>query len=353
MADSVQTMLTWKEMTASYRAAPTQVGTPFLDRFFTNVSGTSGDEVVIPVLTRNNRPMPGNTRGSAPRRHAGPGLSKKQFALFNSFNEYQVAANALRFLRSPDPGIQRLGKEVVDATISESGERQKLFRDVVIGQIMTYGKVYLDANGEVLVPTVDATTGVITAPSGYVVVADYGTDDTQRGRCDQDTTGGTDYVFSGAWDTASTNWFNELMKARDISLKNGAAPPDTVHLHMLRKGAMIASDLFQTWAIQNNQRNDEILASAKFENVRGFNLFHEGYWTDKDGTQRPVIPVRQAIIVPSSNDWLECKEGEQDVPTDIGIKDTLEAALNTLKAVQGMFAYAQIQVNPNVQLSHG
>jgi hypothetical protein len=349
MADSLQTMLTHKEMTATYRAAPTTAGTPMLDRFFTNISGTTGDEVVIPVMGRSNRPMPGNTRGSAPRRHAGQGLSTKQFALFHSFNEYSMAANCLRFLRSSDAAIQRLGKEIIDNTIKEAGERQKMFRDVVVGQIVTTGKVYLDGDGEVLVPSVDDTTGVVTDPATKVVEADYGIEDSQRGRCDQ---GSADYVFSGAWDTDTTDWFSELQRARDISLKNGAEPPDTVYLHQLQRGAMIASDIFQEWAIQNNRRNDEVLAAAKFENVRGWNfVFLEGYWTAADGTQYPVIPVRNAIIAPASATWRECKEGEQDIPSRVGIEATMEAAIASLKAVQGMFSYAQITTNPLVQLS--
>lgn len=348
MADSLQTMLDYRELTASYRSAGTMQGTPMTDLFFTNVKRTSGDELVIPIHSRNNQPMPGNSRGAAPRRQAGPGMTKKQFNLFASFNEYDISFNALRFLMSDDPNIRMLGEETVQAMVDEGGERQRLFREVVLSQIMTQGVVYLDDDGQVLVPTVDATTGVVTAPSGAVVAADFGVPDTRRGRCDQDTGGGTDYVFSGAWDTETTNWFEELERCRDISLKAGAPVPDTVLIHRLQKSAMIESDVFKEWAVYNNLRNEQVMTAATFENVRGWTFkFVEGYWTDSSGTQRPILPVRNAIIYPGGNDsWKDCREGLQPVPKTVGVVPDFNAAKANITWEQGLFAYAHVALSP-------
>lgn len=344
MADSIQTMLDTRELTASYRAAPTLVGTPMTDTFFTNVSGTTGDEVVIPVVATINSPAPANTRGSGPRRQAGVGASKKQFALFHSFNEWAQDANAIRFLRSSDPAIQALGKEVLQANIDDAGRRQKLFREVVIGSIMNYGRVNIGANGDVLVPTVHATTGVITDHADTAISADYQVANTHRGNANG--------LTSGAWDTTTTDIPKELADIRDDALKAGAEPPDTVYLNPLRKTKLINNTKFMEWAKYNNVRNDQVLQGNGIDNFFGWNIkFMEGYWTDAGGTQRPVIPVRNALIVPKDGPWKRCKEGTQDIPTTCDIKGTFEEALASLKAVQGMFAFAQIRVTPLVELS--
>jgi hypothetical protein len=344
MADSIQTLLDTRELTASYRAAPTLAGTPMTDTFFTNVSGTTGDEVVIPVVSTVNTAAPANTRGSGPRRQSGVGMAKKQFALFHSFNEWAQDANCIRFLRSSDPGIQNLGKELLQANIDDAGRRQKLFREVVIGSIMNYGRVNIGADGAVLVPSVHATTGVITDNASTAISADYQVDDTHRGNCNS--------LTSGAWDTISTDIPKELADFRDAALKAGAEPPDTVYLNPLRKNKLINNTKFMEWAKYNNVRSDQVLQGNGIDNFFGWNIrFMEGYWTDSGGTQRPVIPVRNALIVPKDGPWKRCKEGTQDIPTTCDIKATFEEALASLKSVQGMFAFAQIRVTPLVEMS--
>lgn len=344
MADSIQTMLDTRELTASYRSAPTLAGTPMTDTFFTGVTGTTGDEVKIPVVGISNTPAPANTRGSGPRRHAGPGASIKQFALYHSFNEHAIDANAIRFLRSSDPAIQNMGKEVIAALIDDAGRRQKLFREVVIGSIMTYGRVNIGSDGAVLLPTVHATTGVITDNASAMVSADYQVADTHRGRCNS--------LLSGAWDTITTDIPQELSIIRDAALKAGAEPPTTVYLNPLRRQTLVNNTKFKEWMTLNSVRADVVLNGSGVDNFFGWNIkFMEGYWTDSSGTQRPVIPVRNAIIVPPDGAWKRCKEGTQDVPTTVDIKGTMEEALASLKAVQGMFSFAQVKVSPLVELS--
>lgn len=344
MADSIQTMLDTRELTASYRAAPTLQGTPMTDTFFTNVSGTTGDEVVIPVLSTTNLPAPANTRGSGPRRQAGVGASKKQFALFHSFNEWAQDANAIRFLRSADPGIQNLGREVLQANIEDAGRRQKLFREVVIQSIMVYGRVNIGADGSVLVPTVHATTGVITDNASAVISADYQVADSHRGNL-----GG---LVSALFSTTSTDIPAIMEAIRDDAMKAGAEPPSVMYVNPLNKKHFINNTKFGEWAKQNQVRSSDVLHGDGIRDYFGWDIkFMEGYWTDSGGTQRPVIPATSAVLAPKDGPWKRCKEGTQDIPTTCDIKGTFEEALNSLKSVQGMFGFAQIRVTPLVELS--
>lgn len=331
-------------MSASYRAAPTMVGTPMLDNFFTDTTSTVADEVNLYVLTRSNQPNPANTRGSMPTRQVGPGASKKQYSLFHSFNEVTMDANSLRFLRSNDPAIQSIGREWVAATVEEAGRRQKLLREVIIGQIMTYGRVNLDINFNPVIPTVHATTGVITDNASTTVSADFQVADTHRGNCNS--------LVSGAWDTVTTDIFSELEAIRDAAIKAGAEPPNTVYIHKQRMPKILNNTKFQAWATLNSTTANQVLATGQINNFYGWNFRTlEGYWTDVSGTQRPIIPLRNAIIVPPNGAWKRCKEGTQDVPTSLEIVNDLDAALKTLVPVVGMFSFAQVKVSPLVQCS--
>lgn len=343
MADSYQTMLDWRELTASYRQAPTLQGMPFTENFFGGASSTTADEVTLYIVGRVNQPAPGNTRGSNPRMMKSPGASKKQFALFHSFNEFPLDANVLRFLRSTDPSIQSIGQELVDAQLEEAGRQQKLFREVCLQQGLTIGRVNLDGAGNILVPTVNASTGAITDAAGTLISADFQVPDTRRATCDS--------IFAGNWDTASTDMFQQLANARDKAIKDGSEVPTTVWMHKKRAPALIQNNTFKVYSQYNNVRNEDVLQGKGVDNIWGWNFrFLEGYWTDVNGTQHEVIPTTNAILTPDGGDWMRKKEGTQDVPTTLEIQTDIEAALRTLKPVVGMFSFAQIEVSPLVKL---
>lgn len=336
-------MLDFRDLSASYRAAPTIQGTPMLDAFWSDPRPTVADDVVIYQISRSNVPNPANTRGSMPKRQSGPGASKKSFSLFNSFNEITMDPNTLRFLRSTDPAIQQIGREWVNATIEEHGRRQKLLREVILSQIMTFGVACLDSDFNPVCPSVHATTGALTT-TGSTLVADFQVVDGHRGNCGS--------LTSGAWDTTSTDIFQELENFRDASIKAGCEAPNTVYINRLRLPKLLLNTKFQAWATLNKVTNEQVINSGRITNYFGWNIIGiEGYWTDVGGTQRPLIPLRNAIIAPPNGAWKRCVEGTQDVPTTLGIFNDLDSALATMKPVVGMFGFAQVKVTPLAQCS--
>lgn len=339
--------LDWREQTTIYRAAPTLQGTPMTDLFFTNPQQVNANEVTMYSLATSNSPLNANTRGAAPRRVSGIGASKKSFGLFHSFNELAIEDQALTFLDSKDPDVVQIGTDILEGNLNDFGRRQRLFREVAIGQIMTYGRVHINSDGAVELPTVNATSGAITAYTG-AVQADFGVDDSHRGRC---PIGGGSYIFSGAWGTASTDIFAELTTLKDQAAKSGAEMPNTIYLHGTRRVDLVNNTIFKAWATLNNVRNDQVLNGGGVDNVWGWNFrFLDGYWTDASGTQRPVIPVRNGIIVPADGPWKRCFEGIQRIPTQLGITTDIKAAMAKTAKVHGMFAFAQLKVSPMIQL---
>lgn len=348
MGESFQTMLDYRDLTENYVSAPTLVGTPMTDTFFQSPGSTTADEVEVICVGQNNKPAPGNTRGSNPRQLESIAASKKQFNLFYSFNELQVDANTLRFLRSTDPIIQARGRDLLGQQLTAAGRQQKLFREVVLQQIMNGGRVNLRADGEIVVPSINAASGAITDNADTLISVDYGIPNTRRGDCGN--------VFGvdggGFWDSADTLMFQQLANAKDAALKAGSQAPTTVWLNKLNAPKLILNTQFKVFASNNNLRNEAVLQGGGVDNLWGFNFkFLEGYWTDAAGTQHPIIPLNGAILTPDGTDWMRKMQGTEDVPTNVGIYDSFEAALSSLKPVVGMFSYAQVQVTPKVKLS--
>jgi len=348
MGESFQTLLDYRDLTENYVSAPTLVGTPFTDMFFKSPGQTTAEEVEVICVGVNNKPAPGNTRGSNPRQLGSISANKKQFNLFYSFNELEVDANCLKFLRSTDPVIQARGRELLGQQLTAAGRQQKLFREVVLQQILNGGRVNLRGDGEIVVPTINAATGAITDNADAVQSIDYGIPDTRRGDCGDKF--GAD--GGGFWDAADTQMFQQLANARDAALKAGSQAPTTVYLNKLRAPSLINNTQFKIYAANNSVRNEAVLNGEGVKNLWGFNFeFLEGYWEDAAGVQHPVIPLTGAILAPDGTDWMRKMQGTEDVPTNVGIYGSFEEALASLKPVVGMFSYAQVQVTPKVKLS--
>lgn len=355
--DGIASMLDYRELTAVYNQAATLAGTPFVDEFFSNPQET-GDEVAMFTIGTNNSPAAGNTRGSMPRVQQAPSLSKAGAALFHSFNTMPVPFDKLAYLNSKSPDVVRVGQQYLNSAFQLMGRRQGLFREAILESILNYGKVNLGATGDVLQPSVNATSGVITDNASTQVSADFQLPNSHRGRC---LIGGGVYVFSGVWDTTTTDIIAELDLLRDQALKTGCERPTTIHLHALRKQKLINSDKFKSWAIYNQMTNDKVLSMNEFSNVWGWNFkFHEGYITDAAGVQQPIIPVRQAIITPDDGPWKQSYEGVQRVPTTAGeilnasadsLESMLSAAMARTSRVRGKFAFGHLLVSPLIQLN--
>lgn len=347
MGESFQSMLDYRELSETYRSAPTMQGTPFTDTFFSNPSTTTADEIQLYRQTRVNQPAPANTRGSNPRQLKNPSMDKIQYALFYSFNEMEVDASTLRHLQSTDQAMQAVGREALDGQLEDAGRQQKLFREVILQQIFTQGRVNLGADGQILVPSVDVATGVITDNGSAQQSIDFGMPNGRRGDC-----GGVFGTTPGFWDTAATDMFQQLRNASDAQVKQGSPPLTTIWLNALRAPSLINNTQFKTYAANNSIRNEAVLNAGGVDNIWGFKFkFLQGYWTDSTGTQRPLIPLRNAMITPDGFDWYRRKQGTEMVPTQVGIFNDFDAALASLKPVVGMFAFAQAQVTPKVKLS--
>lgn len=346
--DPLELLLDYRALTSMYVALPSIQELFFTNEFFTPLLGpksnVDSDTVEMISIGGTTRPGPGNLRGGTARRITPKGGTKRYFQLFRYFTEMEIDGDVLRSLREPDSeALQEKGQQAIDLQQEEMAIRHRLYKEVVLSQIMSIGRVNIDANGEILVPSVNSTSGAITDASGTAVSADFGVADSHRGNL-----GGT---VSALWSTAATKISQQLDEIVRLAGIAGAPRPKTIYVNAIKKQVLRNNTEFNDWAKYNSTKVDQILAGDGIDGLWGFNWrFVEGTWTDKDGTTRDLIPQTSVIITPEKGPWLRAHNGSELVPRDLSPAPDARSLLNQLEKVYGPFTYASLNHNP-VKLS--
>jgi hypothetical protein len=334
-------LLDVREFTALYRAVDSIQDYPFTKTFYQNPRNVESDSVEMISLSGITRPAPGNVRNGTARVLSPRGGTRKEATLFRIFNEVVAPGDALKALREPESfAMQDKGRQVIDLANEEMALRNRMHKEVVFSQILTNGRVNLDANGEILVPSVNATSGAITDAGNSLISADFGIANNHRGNL-----GG---LVSALWSVAGTKISDQLEAIRYDALKHGAPAPTEIYVHRLSKKFLRANTEFNDWAkFCSDRAVDAVLRGDVIENLWGFNWhFIDGTWTDVTGTIRDLIPQTQAVIVPRPGPWLRPLQGSELVPGEIGYAPTWQSALAHIRKVYGEFAYSMVKHNP-------
>ena len=342
MADlaTMQQLLDPRELIPHYMALPS-----ILEYYFTKTFGGGGinvdsDSVRMISVSASMTPGQGNVRNGKARLIKPKGASEKFFSMFRYFTEMPLEADALRALREFDsPTMQQKGRQIVELAQQESKTQADLFKEVVIANILTYGRVNLDAEGNILVPTVDATTGVITDHASTVISADFGVADTHRGNLDG--------LVTGLFSTAATK-IPDILESIVVAAADAGAPePKHIYINKKKKALLRNNTQFNDWAKYNSLRVDQVLNGDGIENLWGFDWhFVSGKWVDSAGTSRELLPLTSAIFCPDNGPWLRTFNGSELIDTTNLVTNDLLAALNQLTTVYGPFSYAETTRNP-------
>lgn len=329
-----------RELIPHYVALPQIMDYWFTKTFYTNVKNVDSDSVRMISISQTATPGQGNVRNGKARLIKTKGASEKFFSMFRYFTEMPLEADALRALREFDsPAMQAKGREIVEMAQEESKILASLFKEVTINNIMIRGRVNLDASGNVLVPTVHATTGVITDHADTMISADFGVPDTHRG----DLNG----VISALWSVAGTkipDQLEALDRACDVA---GVPRVKKILLNPLSKKHLRNNTQFNDWAKYNSMRADQVLQGDGIEGLWGKNWeFVGGTWLDSSGTTQDLIPQTSGVFLPDDGPWLRRFAGSELIDTSNLVQSDLLASLNALMTVYGPFAYGETTRNP-------
>lgn len=344
--ETLELLLDYRALTSMYLAVPSIQDYFFTKEFFDGLAprDIDSDAVELISVSATTQPGPGNLRGQPARRITPKGGTKRIFQAFRYFTEMELDGDALKALREPDSfGLQEKGRQVVELQQEEQAIRHRLFKEVCLANILTTGRVEFDANGNILTPSVNSSTGAITSATGAAVAADFGVDNSHRGAL---TLSGTS-IITALWSTAGTVISLQLDNLVRRAGTLGVPRPKHIYVNAVKKSLLRANTEFNDWAKYNSRRVDEVLIGDGIDGLWGFNWhFVDGTWTDASGTTRDLIPQTSAIIMPEKGAWLRAHRVSELVPRDMMLAQTPTELLNQLEKVYGEFSYACLSHNP-------
>lgn len=341
---TLKQILDFRELTASYMAAPTLGEFPFTNEFYVNPKDAISDEVELIYFPQANVPAPLNSRGSQARVLQMAGATKRFASIFVAFNQIGMPADSLTGLRYPDVyELQEKGRQAVEQQIEYFRQRHTLMKEAAFASQFSTGVVCWNSDGNIIPATFDHT-GAITQPSN-TVMADFGLNDNQRGLLDDTTDGGT--IIDGLWSTSATLISRQLDRLSLRSGRKNRPRPRHVWINAMNKQHLRANSEFRTWAQYHQRSIDEVLRGSMINDLWGYNWhFVEGTYVDGNGTSRDLIPTTSAIITPDVGPWLRAFRGANNVPKNLNTVGSFEEVLNSYEIVYGQAAWAKMTDNP-------
>lgn len=343
-----ETILSYDELTEMYKSLPSLSELFFTNTFYRSPREITGDTVSMINVSATNAPGQMNTRGAAARMVQPKGGGKREFSIFHKFDELPIDITALTHLRQMDnPMLQEMGKDVLDIQLEHLATQNRLTKEVILASIMVYNRVNIDVNGNILTPSVHATTGVITDASGAVISADFGIPDDHRGNL-----GG---IIGAQWSTASTSIMDQLENLDRQAGIDGAPKVTDIYVNSLHKSDLRANTEFNDWAKYTNVQNysAQVLSNFQDDTLVVFGRrFHfiSGTWEDTWSTPgttitRDIMPQNLALMVPDLGPWLRAFTGKVLVPRGQGLCSAA-TPLEDFELRPGEYAYGYSNHNP-------
>lgn len=228
-------------------------------------------------------------------------------------------------------GVQEIGRQVREA--------RKTVDNLVVAaqtQALVNGAIYFDGQGNLL----PNSGGAVTTPSFGVPAGNQG----------QLNVFGTGNILTAGWQTASTDIAAQVIAIRDAAVRLTGYPIK----HALY-GSNIPSYLTKNNTLTNffsrgQQSNEKYLTTGEIPNpLLGLTWWpaHEAFFEDQNAVNQSLVGPDSVTFFPDpSSDWSGGLEGKYDVPGDSLVGAGAMELLATMKTMEGMFAYATVQVNP-------
>jgi len=339
---SMRELLAMPHLLGSYtsRAQPRQF--MLTEAFYTNPEPVPGDDYDLIHWPQMQEPVPGNVPSSEARILAVGDGTRRRVSLFYTFNKATLPGVVLEALSADSqPTLNRMASEAIGKIQTDFGLRHQIFKECVIGQIFSFGRVNMDGQGNMLVPSVDATTGAVTDASGTILSCDMEMEDDHRGNLDG--------IIAASWATAGTKIADHLDAIKIAAEEAGTEEPTEIWVHPINKKHLRNNTQFETWAKENQVNADAVLRGNMIEDLWGFNWHFYGgtYKLPNSTTKVPYLNKKVAAVCPAGgNPWISATAGVNRVPSSIDIATSLDEAIGNLVEVPGQFSFARVSFDP-------
>lgn len=322
---------------------------PLTEMWATNWLWNSGpaidtllDKIEMLTISTTSRPGKVNMRDGKANVIQPRGASKMFHGLLRQFDMLPLSTDALHAMRDMDSEVVNVkAVQALEIQLEEMANLQQNFQEVALAHILTFNRLNFNADNELLLPSVHATTGVISDDAATSVTADFGIPNANRGDL-----GG---IVSALWSTAATRIDTQLDALKRAARVAGLPVPTDITVNGQKKSVLRSNTEFRAWAVNHQLRIDQVLSGEGIKDLWGFNWhFVDSTYTDISGTVRDVVPATSAVITaPMNGRWVKRFNGSELV----NLKGQLafanaQQALESLDNVYGKFAYARLSENP-------
>lgn len=333
MDGSVRQILDPRILSASYQQLPPQSPTPLTDAFFRDPEPIDDDSFRSMYDPYDSTPAPGNISGAEARTISLGDAEERLFTMILTFNKMKVPSTVLQALREPDSyTLQNMGRTEVRRVMNKFDNRHRLFKEVSISKIITTGKLYMDAGGNIL----ESSSGAATSCEFDVPSSNQG------------NLGG---MISAKFDIAGTDIPSILEDIADEAATQNVQAPTDVWVNKVNLQSLRNNTKFQTWAQYNNAATTTVLRGGMIEDLWGLNWhFITGKYRGSDGNMKDLIPATGTgslvLTPPVSGQWLKSSNGLTLLPRSIDVEQGWEAALSNAEKAYGRFSYARLKDDP-------
>lgn len=338
MSKSIQEILYFENILATIAAVKGGVPGGILpETMFSPTKKTIGNAGSYFKVESTRRVAQAVMYGSPSKAVTMKGVSKVPVTLVHSFEHFYHDPNLVAVLKSLDDRIQQMGAEEVGRKAGEFAQRFVNLRRAAWYQALTEGKIYLDADGN-LVHSSDLAT----------VTIDFGI---PAGNKAQLNALGAGNIITASWATAGTDIPLQIAGIQ-IAAAQLTGYPITNAYYGKNIPSYISKNTAMKEFLKMNPGSNQAVRRGEIPD--GFiNLTwrpaYTAFFADKTDTTRSFWTDDTVVFTPADNDagWWNFLEGSYGIPTNIGqIYGDAMQSLNSLATVFGMFGYATVTHDP-------
>lgn len=316
---------------------------------------TKNDEVLSFNFVGKQNAGKRNFRGKPAHKSGGLSITRRQSGLVRAHDSVELNASWIPALsanpNSTDEDPNAL--TVVTRIMSDTVEQQARTLDMMVAQAIFTGHIFSDSSDDILIASVNATTGAVTDPGSATNDYDFVVPDNRRGNLDG--------LIDTVWSDAEADILAQLVAIRKWAAENKLAIPDQIRLPEEYIPVLLNNTKFKDWA---NFSSSSIDAALKGEFIQAYGW----QWTfvkpqfietsSTDTTPLDIWPTGRALITSSAESTIEVTEGvEHFMPgSDTYLVGGSPADLTAgLQEMYGDFGYAKIEKgdSPSLQIAMG
>ncbi|HQU42144.1 MAG TPA: major capsid protein [Pirellulales bacterium] len=282
-----------------------------------------------------------------------PGVSEESITLIHAFEHVVHSTAVLQNLaaesqNSPDAEIkQRLGLETISRQIADFGGLFKNLRISAIYSALATGKIYWDADGNLL-----------PSSTGAAYKVDFGIPANQVGTLSV-VLGG---VQTG-WNTTSTDIPGQLIQLKNLARKRTGYPITHAYYGANILGYLNANTVIKQFFTGSAKITESMAWTEIPDGFLGIQKWYpvtEAFFaqstqplgSDESGSISSWFSADQVVFTPApSPDWWEVLEGTYRIPRSFTITKDMMQQIQSLQQVAGPFSYAVMQDDP-VSIKH-